>query len=70
MKATVEFFVPDISGNPMKKKYEVPNDPIYWPTRPASVIVMVSEVNEALIERAKEYGWEYNSRTKTFYRLD
>jgi hypothetical protein len=71
MRAVAEFFVPDIYGNPVKRAYTLPVDPIYWPTSPKSILVKVfGDVGQEIIERARALGWGFNPITGTFYRED
>jgi len=66
-----EFWTVDLWNNPVKKRYALPNEPICWPCRPASILVKaVGGVDKAVIERAECLGWRYNPITNTFYRED
>jgi hypothetical protein len=69
MYYTAEFWSVDLWGNPVKKKYQVPPEPIYWPTSPSSILIRAyGEVAEDIIARAEALGWEFNRNTGTFYR--
>jgi hypothetical protein len=67
MRCLVEFWAVSPEGLPVKKKYEVPAHPMYWPVHPYA-LVKVEGASEPLIELAEWYGWVYNPSTGTFLR--
>jgi hypothetical protein len=70
-----EYWRADLYGDPVKHKYSLPLEPIYWPQDPPSILIRLEgKVDEQtlaeIVERARMLGWGFNPYTRTFYRLD
>jgi len=64
----VEYWRPDLDGNPKKVSYRVPAEPLLWPYyKQVLVKVEGGPPSEEILARAEALGWKYNPATGTFY---